>query len=50
MQGGTQKIQNIFIKISVFILSCLNISHLQSSLHFFLLLKTVFELVNFDDF
>ena len=52
--------QNIIylLKNCVFILTCLNFSHLQSTLHlmqytaerFFSLLKTVFELVDFDAF
>ena len=33
MYGGTQKHQNVFIKNCVFILKCLNFSHLQSTLH-----------------
>ena len=32
-QGGTQKSQSLFIKNCVFILTCLNSSHLQSFLH-----------------
>ena len=55
MRGTPQK--NLFIKNIVFIPTCLNFSHLQSTLHLmrytyqdlFPLLKTVFELVDFDD-
>ena len=56
---GTQKTQNLFIKNCVVILTCLNSSHLQSTLpmmqytyrdFFFPLLKTIFELVDFDAF
>ena len=56
-KGGTQKTQNLFIKNCAFILTCLNFSSLQSTLHlmqytyqeaFFPLLKTVFELIDFD--
>ena len=55
---GDQKNLNLFIKNCVFILTCLNFSHIQSTLHlmeytyqdFFPLLKTVFELINFDAF
>ena len=49
---------NLFIKMCVLILTCLNFSHLQNSCHlmqysywdFFSLIKTVFELVSFDAF
>ena len=33
IQWGTQNPQNLFIKSCVFILTCLNFSHLQSTLH-----------------
>ena len=58
-EGGThEKHLNFFIKNCVFILTCLNFSHLQSPLHLmqytyqdlFSLLKTVFELIDFDTF
>ena len=54
---GAKNTQNLFIKNCVFILMCLNLSHLQSTLpfeakhllrYFFPLLKTVFELIDFD--
>ena len=57
IQGGPKNLE--FIYNNVGILTCLNFSHLQSTVHlmqytyqdvFFLLLKTVFELVNFDAF
>ena len=57
-EGEPQKIQNLFITMCVFILTCFNFSCLQSSLHlmqytyrdFFPLLKTVFKLNDFDGF
>ena len=57
-KGGPKKPQNLFLKSCVFILTCLNFSHLQSTLYLmqytyqdlFPQLKTVFELVNFDAF
>ena len=50
--------QNLFIKNCLFILTCLNVSHLQSTLHLmqytyqdlFPLLKTILELIDFDAF
>ena len=53
---GHKKRQNLFIKNCVFVLTCLNFRYLQSNLHltqytygdFFLPLKTVFELVDYD--
>ena len=33
IEGGSPKPQNLFIKSCVFILTCLNFSHLQSTLH-----------------
>ena len=56
--GETPKTWNLFIKNCVFILTYLNFSHLQTTLHlmkytyldFFPLLKTVFELIDFDAF
>ena len=55
---GTQKTPKFICKKCVFILTCLNFSHLQSTLHWmwytywdvFPLLKTVFELINSDAF
>ena len=32
-EGGTKKTQDLFIKYCVFILTCLNFSHLQSTLY-----------------
>ena len=57
MSGGPQKAQNLFIKNCAFVLTCLNFTYLQSTLHlmqytyggFSPLLKTVFEL-DFDAF
>ena len=58
-EGGPKKPPwDLFIKNCVFILTCLNFSHLQSALHLmqytyqdaFPLLKTVLELVSFDAF
>ena len=56
--GGEPSKWNLLIKECAFILTGLNFSHLQSTLHLmqytywevFSLLKTVFELVNFDAF
>ena len=55
---GGPKTQNSFIKNYVIILTCLNFSHLQSTLHLiqytyegvFSTAQKVFELVNFDAF
>ena len=57
MRGDPPK-WNLFIKNCLFILRCSNFSHLQCTLHLmqytyqdiFPLLKTVFELVDFDVF
>ena len=57
LQGGTQKTELTY-KNCVCILTCLNVSHLQSTLHVmqctygdvFPLLKTVSELIDFDAF
>ena len=51
----TKKSQNLFIKNCVLILTCLHFSHPSlAAIHllrfFFPLLKTVFELINFDSF
>ena len=55
---GTQKTPEFIYKTCVFILTCLNFSHLQSTLYLMQytyqnvspLLRTVFELVDFDAF
>ena len=57
-RGLPKKIQNLFSKNCLFIVTCLNVSHLPSTLHLmqytyqdiFPLLKIVFKLVGFDAF
>ena len=58
VQGADPPKQNVFIKNCVFILTCLNFSHLQSTLYLmqytyrdvFSTLRTVFEITDFDAF
>ena len=57
-EGCPSKQKNLYMKNCVIILTCLDFSHLQSTLHLiqytyqdiFPLLKTVFELINYDVF
>lgn len=59
VKGGSQNMEFIYLKKNLFILTCLNISALQSTHHlmqlhllrlFFHCAKLVFELADFDTF